>query len=116
MPNSLPYSFSESVPVEQPSLNHPASAHPGHLLSLEIAAVIVFLIYRHQAKANQKTRSGIGSVGRRKDAELEAKLLNLCGDYPTALRLLQNCRLRHPGQSRTWYFEKAIWDLERDRH
>jgi hypothetical protein len=37
------------------------------------------------------------------------------GDQRTVERLLKNLRLKHPGESETWYWEKAIFDLERDR-
>ncbi len=37
------------------------------------------------------------------------------GDQRTVDRLVKNLRLRHPGESEIWYWEKAIFDLERDR-
>jgi len=106
MPDSY-FNFTEvSVPL-QLGLNYPASGQPGHLLPLGIAVVILFLICRHQAKPRQKTRPGVRFAGQ-KDDVLEAKLLNLCHDYQTALRLLHDCHRRYPGQTRAWYFEKVI--------
>jgi hypothetical protein len=48
---------------------------------------------------------------------LTPQLLSLVqGDRPTATRLLSQCKQKHPGNSDTWYYEKVIWDLKRDRH
>jgi hypothetical protein len=42
------------------------------------------------------------------------RLLN--GDQRTAQRLLNQARLRYPNHDENWYWEKVIFDLERDRH
>ena len=48
---------------------------------------------------------------------LKTKLFNLLnGDYRTAERLLGVVVRDYPGKNETWYYEKAIWDLTRDRH
>jgi len=39
-------------------------------------------------------------------------LLN--GDAATAQRLFETARLRNPGESDQWCWEKVLWDLERD--
>ncbi|MDB9372804.1 hypothetical protein [Nodularia sphaerocarpa] len=41
-------------------------------------------------------------------------LLRLKFDVPTAERLIDSLRRKHPGQSDRWYIEKAIHDIERD--
>jgi hypothetical protein len=47
---------------------------------------------------------------------LERKLLKLLGgNQNTANRLIQQSQLRHPDKSADWHWEKAIYDLERDR-
>jgi hypothetical protein len=49
-------------------------------------------------------------------AQLERKLLKLLGgNQNTAHRLIQQSRLRYPDKSADWHWEKAIYDLERDR-
>ncbi len=66
------------------------------------------------------------SIGRRSDAasrkfrpqhlHLERKLLKLLGgNRSTAHRLIQQSRRRYPEKSADWHWEKAIYDLERDR-
>lgn len=48
---------------------------------------------------------------------LTPQLLSLVqGDRSTATRLLSQCKQKHPGNCETWYYEKVIWDLKRDRH
>ncbi|WP_334983967.1 hypothetical protein [Nostoc sp.] len=51
-----------------------------------------------------------------KNRKLQKRLLILLnGDVTTAERLLKQQRQKHQGQSDTWYLEKVIYDLERDR-
>jgi uncharacterized membrane-anchored protein len=38
------------------------------------------------------------------------------GDTAAATRLVKHEQARHPNQSEKWLVEKAIWQLERDRH
>jgi tetratricopeptide (TPR) repeat protein len=47
---------------------------------------------------------------------IQAKLLRLVGDdRKIAVGLVQRLKLRQPGMPEDWYWEKAIYDLERDR-
>jgi flagellar basal body-associated protein FliL len=47
---------------------------------------------------------------------LERELLTLVnGDKALATRLLLNIRLRNPQRSKSWCYEKVIYDLKRDR-
>jgi hypothetical protein len=49
--------------------------------------------------------------------QLASRLLNLVnGDTPTARRLIRKVNHSNPGRSVDWCLEKAIYDLERDRH
>lgn len=49
-------------------------------------------------------------------AGLERKLVRLLrGDRAAAHRLVTSIRHHHPQESLHWCWEKAIWDLERDR-
>ena len=64
-----------------------------------------------QKAAAPKTRftSSVSSV-------TKIKLYKLCGDdAKTAERLVSGVRFNNPQQSEQWCWEKAIWDLERDR-
>jgi tetratricopeptide (TPR) repeat protein len=48
--------------------------------------------------------------------EIQRKLLRLVGDdRRIAIGLVERLHLRHPGMPEDWYWEKAIYDLERDR-
>lgn len=49
-------------------------------------------------------------------SQLQQKLLQLTnGDRGTATRLVEHNRKTNPLQPETWLWEKAIYDLERDR-
>ncbi|HEY9833697.1 MAG TPA: hypothetical protein V6D26_24315 [Stenomitos sp.] len=48
--------------------------------------------------------------------ELRQRLFTLIqGDWNLAERLLNSARMNYPGQTEDWYWEKVIYDLERDR-
>lgn len=48
---------------------------------------------------------------------IQRKMLRLVGDdRKIAAGLVDRLRERHPGMPEDWYWEKAIYDLERDRH
>mgnify|MGYP001796837798 CR=1 FL=1 len=47
---------------------------------------------------------------------VQKKLLRLVGDdRKIAAGLVKHLKLKHPGRPEDWYWEKAIYDLERDR-
>ncbi len=47
---------------------------------------------------------------------LRSKLFSLAGGNGNLVeRLLAQARQKYPGNSETWYYEKVIYDLERDR-
>jgi hypothetical protein len=95
------------------------------ILGLLIAILgLVFFFYRKNQlssaknasrlyRTNSRAKSNSGkSVPRKTRKQLTAMV---GGDQRTVERLLKNLRLKHPGESETWYWEKAIFDLERDR-
>jgi hypothetical protein len=45
----------------------------------------------------------------------KTKLLKLAGNWERVDRILQSVQLRNPDRPEQWCWEKAIWDLERDR-
>ncbi|MFM2431262.1 MAG: hypothetical protein RLZZ511_2475 [Cyanobacteriota bacterium] len=67
-----------------------------------IAAIVGLVIYGIQQ--DQRRRGGIPA-----DVLRAAK-----GDKRLVQRLVENVKLRHPGKSERWYFEKVLYDLERD--
>lgn len=49
--------------------------------------------------------------------EVRQRLFTLVqGNWNLAERLLESARYNYPGQSENWYWEKVIYDLERDRN
>ncbi|PAX52862.1 hypothetical protein CK510_17035 [Brunnivagina elsteri CCALA 953] len=49
--------------------------------------------------------------------ETRSHLLKLVGnDIETASRLVDYSVQRNPGREMQWHWEKAVWDLERDRY
>ncbi len=49
--------------------------------------------------------------------EVRQRLFTLVqGNWSLAERLLASARQNYPGQSENWYWEKVIYDLERDRN
>ncbi|HEY9748718.1 MAG TPA: tetratricopeptide repeat protein [Allocoleopsis sp.] len=66
-----------------------------------------------RARANQ--RNAWDTLDRLSPA-LRRKLFRLVGDdRKIAIDLVEQLKLKHPGMSEDWYWEKAIYDLERDR-
>jgi hypothetical protein len=71
----------------------------------------------------QRDRTNLGRRDNRtnhnfrpRQRQIERKLLKLLGgDQKTAHRLIQQSRRRYPDKSADWHWEKAIYDLERDR-
>jgi tetratricopeptide (TPR) repeat protein len=67
---------------------------------------------RQAARVRYYSSSPRGKVS----AVVQQKLLRLVGDdRRIAAGLVERLRLRHPGMPEDWYWEKAIYDLERDR-
>ncbi|AGF51293.1 slr0881 [Synechocystis sp. PCC 6803] len=48
--------------------------------------------------------------------KLRRDLIRIAGNAQVAERLVTNLRAKHPDRPEHWYWEKAIFDLERDRH
>jgi tetratricopeptide (TPR) repeat protein len=62
-----------------------------------------------------RTRSSMTSAGR-PSRKVQNKLLRLIGDDRKIVTgLVERLKERHPGMPEDWYWEKAIYDLERDR-
>lgn len=89
------------------------------LLAIAIAVGIV-LWWRQRRRGNAlgqtKSPSLIPQSKRSVQGSTRRLLLRLVGgNRATAERLLQQVRQRYPGRSEQWYWEKAIYDLQRDR-
>lgn len=85
------------------------------ILGLITLVVLVFVFWNKGSSSryhHSPSRHSEKSVPKPTQKQLIAMV---GGDRRTVNRLLQDLRLRHPGESETWYWEKAIFDLERDR-
>jgi hypothetical protein len=81
-----------------------------------VGICLLFFAWRQH---NQTYLGGPNNANRQfrpQQPQLERKLLKLLGGkHKTAHRLIQQSRLRYPDKSADWHWEKAIYDLERDR-
>jgi hypothetical protein len=67
--------------------------------------------FRHRLGLSLGTPT-IGKVA----PQTRQKLLKLLGNnQATADRLIGHAKLRNPGEPEQWYWEKVLYDLERDR-
>ncbi len=88
--------------------------------AIAIAVGICLLLFLWTQNQKRSTGGRLNSTNNRKlrpqHPQLERKLLKLLGgNQSTANRLIQQSQLRHPDKSADWHWEKAIYDLERDR-
>ncbi|NER84214.1 MAG: tetratricopeptide repeat protein [Leptolyngbya sp. SIO1D8] len=69
----------------------------------------------YQTRERTRATWQAASAGRPSPA-VQRKLLRLVGDdRKIAVGLVQRLKLKHPGKHEDWYWEKAIYDLMRDR-
>jgi hypothetical protein len=106
------------------------------LIAIVGAAILLvgFLIYVVQRQQRSRLRSSDRSLrterARQRPAsppisfpsasqvspKVQRKLFSLLrGDRAAVERLIAHAKARNPGQSEGWYWEKVIFDLERDR-
>ncbi|HEY9625845.1 MAG TPA: hypothetical protein V6C84_00955 [Coleofasciculaceae cyanobacterium] len=99
------------------------------LLPTILAVIIVFCIYlllrqfapqlRRSRRGSVPTRSRSGrsprSLGSASPASRRKLLRLVNGNEKVAIRLVSNLRATHPDRTEQWCWEKAIYDLERDR-
>lgn len=82
-----------------------------YLIMAFVAVGIVIAAYRVvKAQPSSKPQTAI-TVSR----ELENRLVRMIGDRGIALRLVDKLQRTFPGRPESWYWEKAIEDLDRDR-
>jgi hypothetical protein len=81
-----------------------------------LVCLCAWLLKRSKGGNWGKIASNISYSHRGVNAVTRRKLLKLLGNHqPTVNRLLQQAKLRNPGESEQWYWEKVLYDLERDR-
>jgi hypothetical protein len=89
----------------------------GAAIAIALGVCLLFFAWQQRHKIYRGGRNNAPSQKfRPQQSHLERKLLKLLGgNHNTANRLIQQSRLRHPDKSADWHWEKAIYDLERDR-
>ncbi len=86
----------------------------GAQIAIVVGLCLLFLAWQQRGRIRGRGRGN--SDLRPQHPHLERKLLKLLGgNRSTAERLIQQSRLKHPDKSADWHWEKAIYDLERDR-
>jgi hypothetical protein len=89
----------------------------GAAIAIGLGFCLLLLAWRQRYRINAGKRSNPNNRNiRPQHSHLERKLLKLLGGkHKIANRLIQQSRLKHPDKSADWHWEKAIYDLERDR-
>jgi hypothetical protein len=89
----------------------------GAVIAIAVGICLLFLAWqqRHHVQIGGRRNSARRALPPQ-HPHLERKLLKLLGgNRNTANRLIQQSQIRHPDKSADWHWEKAIYDLERDR-
>lgn len=89
-------------------------------LLIVIFGLVFFFVQKSQSSSkkffSRQSRTPQKKLGKSVPRKTRKQLIVMVGgDQRTVERLLKNLRLKHPGESEVWYWEKAIFDLERDR-
>lgn len=89
----------------------------GAQIAIVVGLCLLFLAWQQRNRLRGRGRDNSGRAALRpQHPHLERKLLKLLGgNRNTADRLIQQSRLRNPDKPADWHWEKAIYDLERDR-
>jgi len=78
---------------------------------------LIRLVQRQKTRPRPRKRIRQTSLTSAANPQLQSRLLQLLnGDRRAAARLIRHARQQNPGRSESWCLEKAIFDLERDRH
>lgn len=90
------------------------------ITALACVGILVAFLYllspKYPRQQPRSTRTPRTTTRPTVSQELERQLLGMVsGDSSLATRLVDSARYLNPGKSETWYWEKAIDDLVRDR-
>jgi uncharacterized protein HemY len=84
--------------------------------AIAVAIIVLIVVYARDFHSSSSQRQRASGRSPRASHHLKTKLLKLMhGDRQGAERLIQQAKLKYGGKSENWYFEKVIFDLERDR-
>jgi hypothetical protein len=87
------------------------------VLLIIIGIVLLYVLFE---KLSGQSRADSIFAEWMKEAEVDSRVRRramtlLNNDEPTAQRLLASLRERYPDKTEQWYWEKMLYDLERDR-
>ncbi|MGB3208251.1 MAG: hypothetical protein WBB28_24975 [Crinalium sp.] len=90
------------------------------LVILSFLLAIIYLVFAVKALIYPKSRSGRRRSPVKRNKRVSRKIRDrlyqlVRGDTALAERLVSLARQDNPNRDETWCWEKAIWDLERDR-
>lgn len=90
------------------------------LLAIALIIALIFWLNRHQSRrqpAAYRSPTATAAPSRSVRGQTQRQLLRLVGgNQSVAERLVEQVKLRNPSQSEQWCWEKAIYDIHRDRH
>lgn len=88
------------------------------LLAIALIIALIFWLNRRQSRRPAAYQSPTStSQSRSVRGHTQRQLLRLVGgNQSVAERLVEQVKLNNPGQSEQWCWEKAIYDIHRDRH
>ena len=91
----------------------------GAAIAISLGLCLLFIAWQQRrqfARGRRRSNNPTSRSLRPQHPQLERKLVKLLGgNRNTAARLIQQSQLRYPDKSADWHWEKAIYDLERDR-
>ena len=85
------------------------------LLAVALIAIIIWWLSNRRRKPGNR-RLNMPSQQSLVPRHLQNELIRIAGNSCVAERLVDSLRDKYPGKPEKWYWEKAIFDLERDRH
>lgn len=106
----------EQSPNTQSQFDAPESNQAAGAAAILTAGIVVVGILSLMNKTRYSPKSQENTIQfNHASRELQNKLLRLLhGDRGAAFRLLSQVKMRNPGRATNWYFEKVIYDLQRD--
>jgi hypothetical protein len=89
----------------------------GATIAILLGCCLLFFAWQQPKKISVNRRNNtLKRNFRPQTAGLERKLLKLLGGkHKIADRLINQSRIKYPDKPADWHWEKAIYDLERDR-
>ncbi len=87
------------------------------LFAIALIVGIFFLLRRYQGPKRSRSRSlSTSGASQSVRSQTQRQLLRLVGgNRAVAERLVEQVQLRNPNHSQQWCWEKAIYDIQRDR-